>query len=396
MQETLIKRDSKGKIRVVKINCELSDLNKTWVINKSTGLYKGTFIKQPSIEISLGKANRTLLEQVELVFNSSVKSYLDQGYKSILSFGYNSIDDFNPESVLPKINTDQNGFKKHMLAKAVTDKLIKYIDTKDYWYCSRKVDGVRNSFYFKDNKIHTASRGGGDYDNSLKDFINNEVFIEFFKKHPDYQLDGEIYKHGKSLQCISGAVRSDKKPDFDLEYYIYDIMIDNKTFEERLVILNDIQKELNLSFDPNRIWEDEDLRIQMLPHIKVYSYKEAKEEHDKYVSNGWEGCVLRDPNCFYQYGGRGNQMIKIKEFQDAEYEIVGLSDGLREEDLCFILKTEDGQEFKAKPIGSKDLKLQYKNNINNIVGKMGTIKYFYLSDTGIPLLPVFKCVRDYD
>ena len=34
--------------------------------------------------------------------------------------------------------------------------------------------------------------------------------------------------------------------------------------------------------------------------------------------------------------------------------------------------------------------------MNEIIGKIATIKYFYLSDEGCPLQPVLKCIRDYE
>ena len=54
-------------------------------------------------------------------------------------------------------------------------------------------------------------------------------------------------------------------------------------------------------------------------------------------------------------------MIKIKEYQDAEFEITGISEGLRDEDMCFTCVTEDGIEFKAKPMGSRELKQEYRD-----------------------------------
>ena len=89
-------------------------------------------------------------------------------------------------------------------------------------------------------------------------------------------------------------------------------------------------------------------------------------------------------------------MLKIKFYKDAEFEITGLSEGLREEDMCFTLITEDGIEFKAKPMGSRELKQQYRERLKELIGKMATVKYFYLSDEGTPLQPVLKCIRDYE
>lgn len=76
--------------------------------------------------------------------------------------------------------------------------------------------------------------------------------------------------------------------------------------------------------------------------------------HNQAISQGYEGLVVRDPDKEYKFGSRDNRMCKIKEFQDAEFEILGISEGLRDEDMCFILKTKEGYEFKAKPIGTRE------------------------------------------
>lgn len=256
---------------------------------------------------------------------------------------------------------------------------------------------VRASFYWDGEKIRTASRGGGDYDLITTFFRENQKFIDFFKKHPDYILDGELYKHGKSLQQISGAVRLEKTADgMDwIEYYIYDIIMEDKPFEDRLKILNEIKEELGLDFQPNREWEKGDLRIQMVPQVKVVGYNTIKNFHDEYVKEGFEGAVIRDPKKCYKCGGRGNEMLKIKMFKDECFKVVNYELGLRgSEDMVFILETEDGRQFKAKPLGDRSTKEEYVMNFDKkYKGHLGELKYFYYSEEGIPLLPVFRAFR---
>lgn len=394
-ENVLISRDSKGKIRVVEISYQWEDDYNGFVIRRKTYQYGGKAIDHPEIVITKGKAKRTVTEQARLEYNSHLKKYQDKGYK-LLEKDINtySLEDLN--KILPEFTTDANGFQKHMLAKQA-DKVAASAFEKE-WYASRKIDGTRCSFYYKDGVIKTASRGGGDYDPACQHFITNEKLITFFENHPDYILDGELYKHGKSLQQISGAARLEKNAyDCDwLEYYIYDIMIPNMPFKDRLEILEEIQEELGLGFDPEHIWNEGDLQMQMVPHVKVSGWLNIKSLHDKYVSEGWEGVVIRDPSKNYKFGGRGNEMIKVKMYQDSEFLVTGISEGLRDEDLCFTCVTEDGKEFKAKPMGSRELKQAYRNNLNQIIGKMATVKFFYYSDDGTPLQPVLKCIRDYE
>lgn len=393
--DILINRDSLGKIRIVDISLDWNDDLHAYLIQRKTGIKDGKIIEQPVIEIKRGLASRGVTEQAILQYKSNVKKYLDKGYKNIKDFGYSSLDDFNPDEVLSEDQTDSNGFKKHMLAKSSNDVATSLFDKLDYWWASRKIDGCRASFYWKDDKIHTASRGGGDYDAACQDFINHPKFIKFFKKHPDIILDGEMYKFGLSLQQISGCIRTELSDGkYDLEYYIYDTMTPDKKFEDRLKELEMIKEELNLGFEPEREWNSGDLRIQMVPQEKVSGWNNIKKLHDKYVNEGWEGLVIRDPFKNYKYGGRTNNMIKVKERQEETFTIVGYELGLRGvEDMVFKMKTQGNIEFFAKPMGSREVKENYMAHMNELIGKKADCTFFYLSDDGVPLQSVFKAVR---
>lgn len=399
--DILVTKDNKSKTRVVEISYEWDDAQHGFVIRRKTYQYGGKVTVQPEIWIYKGKVKRTVSEQARLEYNSHLKKYTDKGYKllpsSIKINNAVAVEAFVEEHLGNGV-TDSNGFKKHMLAKQADKVATSVFDKIKYWYGSRKIDGVRCSFYWKDGEVRTASRGGGDYDASTSFMRHNPKLIQFFEEHPDIVLDGELYKHGKSLQQISGAARLEKDTagmDW-LEYYIYDVMDSTKTFEERLDILHDITDELNLGFNPEREWDDGELKFQIVPQETVVGWANIQKLHDKYVGEGFEGIVIRDPSKVYNFGGRTNAMIKVKMYKDAEFEIVGYSEGLRPEDMVFVCKTKEGKEFEAKPMGPRELKWEYLDRMDEIIGKMATVKYFYLSDEGCPLQPVLKCIRDYE
>lgn len=399
--DILVTKDNKGKTRVVEISYEWDDAQHGFVIRRKTYQYGGKVTVQPEIWIYKGKVKRTVSEQARLEYNSHLKKYTDKGYKllpsSIKIDNAVAVEAFVEEHLGNGV-TDSNGFKKHMLAKQADKVATSVFDKIKYWYGSRKIDGVRCSFYWKDGEVRTASRGGGDYDASTSFMRHNPKLIQFFEEHPDIVLDGELYKHGKSLQQISGAARLEKDTagmDW-LEYYIYDVMDSTKTFEERLDILHDITDELNLGFNPEREWDDGELKFQIVPQETVVGWANIQKLHDKYVGEGFEGIVIRDPSKVYNFGGRTNAMIKVKMYKDTEFEIVGYSEGLRPEDMVFVCKTKEGKEFEAKPMGPRELKWEYLDRMDEIIGKMATVKYFYLSDEGCPLQPVLKCIRDYE
>jgi len=393
--DTLVTRDSKGKIRVVEIDGRWDDETRCYHIYRTTYQYGGKKTEQPVITIDRGKAKRTVTEQFKLEYNSHIKRYTDKGYKLLPKEveGKEALEAYMQE-IMPDGVTDANGFKKHMLAKPADSVATKTFDSIPYWYGSRKIDGVRLSLYWQDDHIETASRGGQKY-TSIDHITKNPKLIEFFKKHPDYVLDGELYKHGLTLQQISGLARQEKQQSPALEYYIYDLMDANQTFEDRLEVLESIKEELNLSFEPEREWEEGDLKLQMVPHEKVTGWLNIEKMHNRYVKEGWEGLVIRDPSKKYTYGGRTKDMIKVKMYKDDCFTVVGKEGGLRgAEDMVFILVTKDGKTFKAKPFGDKATKQEYWDNFETTYkGHIGECKFFYYSNDGIPLQPSFKAFR---
>lgn len=346
-KDTLIARDSKGKIRQINIACEWNEKFQMYVITRSSGLYGGKFITQPNIEITKGKVKRTITEQAELEYNSNVKSYLDKGYKKISDLGYTSIDEFNPDEVLPKDKTDQNGVKKPMLCK-VYDAADSKTQKVPYWLISRKHDGLRAFIFMKDGEIKTSSRGGQDYDIAITYIKQDPFLLEVFAQSPNVILDGEIYRHGWNLSTISGLCRLDSVEDRHKElcFHCYDIVDEEATFNNRFTALQGLYQLREANYPKSK--------LVIVEHIVVRSNQEIMAAHNKFITEGYEGAVIRDPNEVYKCGGRDRRMQKIKLFTDAEFKILGLSEGLREEDMCFLMETADGNQFKAKPIGSRE------------------------------------------
>ena len=186
-----VSRDSKGKLRVVEMSADWDESQKAFGIYRTTYQYGGKRTEQPTIYISIGKASRTLREQLELEYKSNMKKYLDKGYKQLTkNIGEYTEEELN--EVVGEVITDSSGFAKHMLAKQADKVKDSSIEKVKMWAVSRKIDGVRCSFYWKDGEVKSASRGGGDYDPSTYQLREHPVLRSFLSTHPDWVLDGEL------------------------------------------------------------------------------------------------------------------------------------------------------------------------------------------------------------
>ena len=400
--KTLISKDSKGKIRVVEIFYEGDETTRIYTIYRYTGQFEGKLTTQPKIIVDKGKATRNIYEQVELQFNALVKGYKDKGYIEL----ENEIDNYNSEELyqlLGESPTGSNGVVKPMLAKQA-DKVTKTTIFNKIWIASRKIDGLRCIIYLGDDgKLHTSSRGATNYDSAMFEILTHPALIKLFKNNKGLMLDGECYHHGYTLQQINSIARTQKvAKDLEvLQFYWYDIVDLNNPFKSRLAKMKSIAEELKeygseIGWKPDRIFKENELRIQFVPQVEVNGWDNMMKLHNDYVSEGWEGLVIRDPKRPYKPNGRTNDMIKIKVYKDDCFKVIDKEAGLRgSEDMVFIMEMPDGRTFKAKPFGDREQKEEYWINFDKkYKGHIGECKFFYYSDDGIPLQPAFKAFRD--
>lgn len=392
-----LSKSSTGKFRWWQIECdEEYKENIGFVIKRSYGQVGGKITNGPDIQIPKGKASRTARQQMELQFNSELKKQLDKGYKQTEKHP-NLYSAEELQAIYGNVKIREGATVKPMLAKQEKDIKNRKIFDKEY-YISRKINGIRCLIYFDGKEVRTSSRGAMNYDLAIHHIIEHPLLVKFFKNHPDVIFDGEIYKHGLPLNVISGICRTQKTADDgkDLELYWYDIVDLEKPFKERFQIMQEYAKELKLTeFNPFRVLDKNTLHIQFLPQEQISGFDNMKKLHDKWVKEGWEGAVIRNVDSVYKPGSRGNDWIKIKEYLDATYKVIGYELGLRgSEDMIFICEMKDGQTFKAMPIGDRNIKEEYIQNFESkYKNQLGDCKYFEISPYGIPQQPRFLNFR---
>lgn len=256
---------------------------------------------------------------------------------------------------------------------------------------------VKALFYYKDGEVHTASRGGENYDAATVHLRTNPELLYFFSRNPNVILDGELFKRGKSLQQISGAARLEKNTSDCswLEYWIYDCYFIDKP--EMIAIDRYIFLLENSSFFLYSGIEDDekDKPIKVLIHVTLEGWESMIQAHNQYVSEGFEGACITDPTKPYKPGSRGNQLIKIKQYKSEDFKVIGYELGLRgSEDMTFICELEDGRTFKAMPVGDRETKAEYVENFENkYLGHKVECTFFNYSDEGKPTQPRARIFR---
>lgn len=329
--------------------------------------------------------------------------------------GYKSLDDLaipkeeprgsiaNPltleqclEIALPKTRTDENNLLKPMLAKPLFDsKTGKCMVTSWPMIGQPKLNGFRmmcrwekvtvGEGLFKEEveKPVFRSREGIRFDTleHIEAELTKDMF--FTQDGKEIILDGELYYHGWLLQRINSAVNKKNEDTTSLQYHIFDIGIENVKYINRTRLLFLMTKS---SF--KNIW--------FVNYELVEDINKAEILTDRYITQGYEGSILRNPNAYYQFGKRNYSMVKLKRFQDKEFKIVDVIGGDNSPELgVFVCLAENGLKFKCTPQGTHEVKKEYLTNKQNYIGKMLTVKFYERTKDGIPFHTTGIAVREF-
>ena len=352
---------------------------KCWVednkIYRNSWIENGKIKEYPSVEIfgkNIGKKNETT-DHSQALFNA-YSYWLKKQDQNYLPEG---VDKPENETILP------------MLAQ-------KYSERKKYlnlpFGVSPKLDGVRVIAFKKDDSIILTSRLGKKFFfmNSLREHIYNTI-------PSDIILDGELYSHELPFNCISGAVRAKTKAstyDSELEMWIFDIVDNTLSYEERMILLKEIEKKYN------KIYKKDDKKLKFVYYDKVNNHDKVRELHDQYVSKGYEGIMCRNLDGKYTRKHRSNDLLKYKDFEDEEFEIIGAKAGVGTEQGAIVFKCKHNKSsFDVRPRGSVNNRREMFKQKDNFIGKILTVRYQNTGMSGkddIPRFPIGIEVRDYE
>jgi DNA ligase-1 len=249
----------------------------------------------------------------------------------------------------------------------------KWEDRKKYisepFYVQPKLDGVR-LLVSKDGGI---SRTG-------KIVPGTEILGKGLEEG-EY-VDGEAFDPNLNFEELTSIFKTDP---LKLKFHVFDFFDLKKldmTFKERWAKVKSLK---------NSHYEYVETTLVMLrDHVPSI--------HKQHVKEGHEGTMIRDKDSVYEVGQRSNYLLKYKDFQTEEYEIVGAKTGHgRDADaVVWVCKTRGGQEFNVRPEGTIIQREEEYKNHKKYIGKMLTVRFQNLTTLGVPRFPVGVCIRDYE
>lgn len=251
-----------------------------------------------------------------------------------------------------------------------------------------KLDGIRLLARKVDDEVLLYARSG-----ALKTTTPhvNEQLNEVMENGEI--LDGELYKHGLELEDILSLVQSTKntKDTSEIEYWVYDIprmgnLVESEPYFKRL------NEFMNRYGDSGDIVSES---VRLTPSIQLESIQEIEQFHTDIVNDGYEGAILRNPLAPYQ-NKRTKDLLKVKKFQDAEFEIIGVKEGKGKlaGHGIFTCRTSSGKTFDVKMKGETSELIRYFEYPEEVIGKMLTVQFFSYTKHNTPRFPVGIRIRE--
>lgn len=288
---------------------------------------------------------------------------------------------------LPKNNTTDEGFVLPMLAKVLKDN--KPFDKRSY-LGQYKINGVRcivgaeeTNDLFNPVRLTYRSREGTDWTPKLT--WMNEIILPAIKDdlldamiEEGACLDGELYIPGYKVNDINSFVKNEKLPQhLLLQYWCYDIAIDNMSYEARRKFKMDNISRLCYTFDTYEQHLNNKSKLVLLPDINITNIYDATRFRDKFISLGFEGLIIRDINSAYQFGARNLAMLKYKRVDDAKFKIVDVvPEGVRTNLCKLVLKNDINDELFECTLNFDHSRQEYiLKNKEKFIGKYAFVEY---------------------
>jgi DNA ligase-1 len=397
---TLYKKTSTGAIEQWRIEVEPTATPNVWDIVTEYGHVGGklqTARERVAEGKNLGKKNATTaLQQAESQAKSEWETKLTRkGYAQELG----------------KAEAGENegaGGVRPMLAHKFTD----YGEELTYpLHVQPKLDGIRCIAIVGDTGVTLWSRE----QKPIVAVPHIARAVEKLGLRPGTVLDGELYNHAlkadfeKISSCVRKKAEAPPEQAALIQYHVYDLprgLPPGAGFADRILKLDELLHEASDC-------------IQLVETKIANGYDELTAYMEHCLTRGYEGAMARELAAPYEENKRSHFLQKIKKFDEGEFDVVGVYEGVGKMAglAIFVCSMEKGHPtlsraearaladkdfagtklFGCKMEGSLESLRQYLDDDTTWRGKQLTVKYQGLtSKRKVCRFPVGKAVRDYE
>jgi len=356
--QTLFTLTATGAVQAWKIGTLENEVVSMWGQNGGAQQITVDALKEGK---NLGKKNETTsAQQAEIKAKQLWDKKIKDGYQADIEKA--KAGESNLEGVDP------------MLAFPIEDK-EKYVTFPAL--AQPKLDGFRCIAMIKNGSVRLFSRTRKEI--KTLPHIVEELSAMFGNK--TLILDGELYNHSlkSDFNKIASTIKRDEvHPDHKIiQYHIYDVVDTENSYNQRLFDV----KEHIIAMEP--------LSIKLVDTYTVNDRASLNKMHDMFCVEGFEGAMYRSSTGGYEQK-RSPTLLKVKRFQDQEFEIVGKVEGngkFAGKLGAFICTTSQGKVFNVAMNGELETLEEYLENFEDYKGRDLQVQFQGLTPDGIPRFP---------
>jgi DNA ligase-1 len=234
------------------------------------------------------------------------------------------------------------------------------------WLMSEKLDGVRG--YWDGKQL--LSKNGNAFSPPA----------EFIRDLPPFPLEGELWGGRGSFEQTVSIVKKLQSHNgwLQLKFAIFDVPKMDSGFTQRIAEADKwfTQHPSSYAF--------------VILQAKVRDPVQLQQELQRIEELGGEGLIVRKPDAHYT-AGRSAQILKVKNFQDAEARVVAHLPGKGRNKGrlgSLLVELDDGRQFKIGG-GFSDAERISPPPIGTVI----TFKFYGSYQSGIPKFPSFLRIR---
>ena len=238
-------------------------------------------------------------------------------------------------------------------------------------FVTEKFDGIRCVCIIENNNPRFFTRQGKeigglvDIQNDIKNMDKNNMVLD-----GELLFSGEYEDSGDQYRKTTKIVNSKSEDKKNIIFHIFDMLSvkefkdgkSEKVYKDRRKSINQIKETENVKVAP--------ILYQGTDHTQVTQVAQQM------IDNKREG-VMVNRNDVYECK-RTKSLLKVKEFNDADLRVIGFEEGRGENAgrLGAFIVDYKGHEVHVGSGYSKDQRIEYWNNKEEMIGKIIKVKYF--------------------
>lgn len=363
--KTLYTRDASGATRFWRMELNHDDPTQYRTIS---GVLGGTEVPTAwttATPKNVGRANATTAaEQAVAEMEATYRQKLDRKYH----------EDPN--------NVGAHKFFAPMLAKTLDDRVkqvlgrVAFIQPKlDGYRCVASVGGLH-------------SRQGKPW--HLPHIV--EALQPFFDEDPDRLFDGELYNHdlrddfntlGSLIKKGNRSSAEEERVRSTIQYHVYDLPGHSGGFSARIGELHTVYGYSKGLYDPLY-----DGPIRLVETHPITTLESIDSHYGAFMEQGYEGAMVR-LDMPYEAGKRSKGLLKLKDFQDGEFELVRVEEGIGNwagYAKTAVIRLADGREQSSGMRGSREFLAQVLRDWKRY--SQVTVRYQNVTPDGFLRFPI--------